>query len=309
MGMKQYTVVDLSSLLPGPFCSSLLSRFSFKILKIEDKRNADPLRQLWPTTNGVSVAYQALNKDKEIIEIDYKCEDDVEKLKTYIKKSDVLIENFRPGRMDKLSLGYEECLRINPTLVYCSISGFGQSHALSKKPAHDINILGLSGYLASGNCMTIPPIQIADIFTAYEASIQILASLLTSLPKKLDISMLSSLSLASNLTNTIEDHLKRPLSREEFILWGAYPCYHIYQTKDHKYMALGAIEPIFWQDFCTHIKREDLSEEQFNVKPTIIDGIQHQIASKTQKEWIDDDIDCFTPIYTYIESKQHGIVS
>ena len=306
--MKTYKIVDLSSLFPGPFSSHLLSRFSFEITKIEDQRNADVMRQMWPTTGGISVAYQALNKGKQIVEIDYKNDSDITKLKQNIKESDVLIENFRPGRMDKLGLSYQECVKIHPKLIYCSISGFGQNHPLSKKPAHDLNILGLSGYLSLGSKPSVPPLQIADIITAYEAALAIVTSLLDGGPARLDISMLAAITQAAILTNSIEQHIKRNLTVEEFILWGTCPCYAIYQTKDKKYMALAAVEAPFWSDFCSRVGLQKAINHQFDPDNHLLSQIQEIIASKKQEEWVREDLDCFTPIYSYLESKKHGLI-
>lgn len=303
-----YKILDLSTLLPGPFAAHLLQEYDFQVTKIEDLRSSDPLRQMWPTDAGVSVAYTEINAHKNVIRIDYRKDEDMEKLRGLIRESDVLIENYKPGRMDKLGLGYEECKVLNPKIIYCSISGFGSGHPLSALPAHDLNVLGYSGYLALQNAFRIPAIPFADVITSYEAAVQILVSLLKGESTHITVSMMQSIIKASAFVTAPIAHLNRDLETHESVLWGEYPCYALYKTKDDKYMALAAIERSFWGDFCNATGLDAIGNNQFVPSPEVRKQIGDVIATKTQQEWTDLHIDCFTPVLTYLESKSLGYV-
>jgi len=304
----KYKILDLSTLLPGPFAAHLLQEYDFQVTKLEDARNSDPLRQMWPTKEGVSVAYQSINNNKNIIRIDFRKEEDIEKIRQLIIESDVIIENYKPGRMDKLGLGYDECKDINPKVVYCSVSGFESNHPLSALPAHDLNVLGYSGFLALQNSYRIPAIPFADVITSYEAAVQILVSLLKGESKHITVSMMRSIIKASTFVTAPVAHINRELETHESILWGEYPCYTLYKTKDEKYMVLAAIERSFWGDFCNATGLNEIGNNQFVPSPEVREQIGRVISTKTQEEWTAMHIDCFTPVLTYLESKSLGYV-
>jgi crotonobetainyl-CoA:carnitine CoA-transferase CaiB-like acyl-CoA transferase len=304
----KYKILDLSTLLPGPFAAHLLQEYNFQITKLEDMRNSDPLRQMWPTKEGISVAYQSINNNKNIIRIDFRKEEDIEKIRQLIGESDVVIENYKLGRMDKLGLGYEECKELNPKIIYCSVSGFGSNHPLSSLPAHDLNVLGYSGFLALQNAYRIPAIPFADIITSYEAAVQIVVALLEGVTKHITVSMMQSIIKASAFVTAPITHLNRDLEIDESILWGEYPCYTLYKTKDGKYMVLAAIERSFWGDFCNATGLNEIGNNQFVPSREIREQIGKVIATKTQQEWTTMNIDCFTPVLTYLESKSLGYV-
>lgn len=303
-----YKILDLSTLLPGPFAAHILQEYDFEVTKVEDLRNSDPLRQLWPTEGGVSVSYSQINEGKKIVRVDYRKESDMQTIRELVSQTNVLIENYKPGRMDKLGFGYAECLALNPNIVYCSISGFGHDHPLSALPAHDLNVLGFSGFLSFQKSFRIPSIPFADIITSYEAAVQILAALTQGKSKHLHVSMMRSIVKASSFVIAPMKHLNRELDADEFVLWGEYPCYALYKTKDEKYMALAAIERSFWGDFCSATDLIELGSDQFDTTPNIREHIGQVIATKTQKEWTDMHIDCFTPVLTYLESQTLGYV-
>lgn len=306
--MKIYKIVDFSTLLPGPFASFLLTRFGFEVTKVEDSRNADLLRRMQPTEGGISVFYKAINKTKKIIDIDYRSGKDIETIKQLITESDVVIENFKPGRMDKFGLSFEDCRKINPNILYCSITSFGKNHPWQGKPVHDLNILGLTGYLSFFNNVQIPSLPLADFITSYEVSLQVLAHLLQSRSTHLTISMFETFLQTLTLIHSAEAHLKRSLKREEFLLWGSYPCYRLYNTEDNKYMALAALEPAFWADFCTAVNLVSLVDKQFDTSEEVRKEIEKKIAGKSQKYWLEAKINTFTPVLTYHESKKLGLI-
>lgn len=306
MESKQIKLLDLTTLLPGPFTSYLLSRNNIKVTKIEDLKNSDPLRQMWPTQGGVSVSYQAINRGKEVVNVDFRQDRDLDKIRELIKNTDVIVENYKPGRMDKIGFGFEDCLKLNPKIVYCSIVGYPRNHPLYTSPAHDLNVLGLCGYLNFNNSFQVPALPLSDIFTSYEASLAILSALLNGGSKKLEISMLESILNASIFISSVENNLKRDIKAEEFALWGNFPCYSLYKTSDKKYMVLAALEPAFWSDFCNQTGLTELDNCQFDSKAK--SKITEKIKTKTQKEWFEMKIECFTPVLTFWESKNLGYV-
>ncbi|OGK56996.1 hypothetical protein A3J15_01605 [Candidatus Roizmanbacteria bacterium RIFCSPLOWO2_02_FULL_38_10] len=306
MGNKKIIIIEFASLLPGPFATYLLDKQLFEINKIEDVRNPDQLKHLKPTQNGVSVVYNEINRNKKNIQVDFRSDTGAKKITDLVKQADILVENHKPGRMNKLGFGYQDCLKINPKLIYISVTGFGQKHPLSQFPAHDLNILGLSGYLLFNNNSLIPPLPLADIFSSYHCALSILSALIGNRPQYIDLSMLDIFIKSSTLITTIMKHRQGPLEQDDFILWGSYPCYHIYKTQDKRLMVLSAIEPMFWSDFCNEINRVDLIGRSLD--PNACAEIESIISAKPQKYWIEKKINSFTPVLSYLESQKLGYV-
>lgn len=306
-------VLDLSTLLPGPLSTKLLQDVGAHVTKVESPISPDLLKTIKPTQNGVGVAYDFINNQKTIEFLDLRNSEDKSKFLELIKETDVLVENFRPGRLLKMGLGYEDLKKINPNIIHCSITGYGYEHPLSQKAAHDLNILALSGYLDYQSRITlqpfIPPIQIADVLTGYHAALSILAYKAQNKSGWLDISMLDSMKHAYTLLQPAENYLNRDIKAEEMPLWGSYPCYRVYQTKDEKYVVLAAVEPHFWQDFCTANGLEDLKEQQFSLDSEVKIKLENLFHSKTREEWalVENDY-CLTPVYSYLEAKEKSII-
>ncbi|MEI7578416.1 MAG: CaiB/BaiF CoA-transferase family protein [bacterium] len=307
-------IIDLSSLLPGPLAASILGELGSEIIKIEHDANFDLLRNLQPTENGISVIYQELNKNKKLIRLDLRSDQGKAQILEEVRSADAIIENFRPHFLDKMGLGYQDLIKINPNLIYCSITGYGYEHPLSKKAAHDINILAVSGYLdyqsRYSEEMPLPPVQIADVITSYQAVNKILATKITGKATWLDISMLQAMQHLFTLTAPAEAKLEHNIAPNEMPLWGKYACYHIYKTKDDRYMVLAALEPAFWYDFCTTNKLTDYSQHNFSTSETVISLIQNIIAQKTLAEWVAEDNNyCLSPVYSYLEAKKLGFIN
>ena len=298
-------ILDLSTLLPGPLASKLLLDIADEVIRVENPMNIDLLKTIKPTNNGVGVAYCSLNKNKTIKYLDFRKPEDKEKLIGIIQTCDVLIENHRPGRLDKMGLGYEDSKKYNNKLIYCSITGYGYNNRLSQYPAHDLNILALSGYLDYQNrsCPpSIPPCQIADVLTSYNAVVQILKKLYKHEAGWLDVSMLDSVKNLFEIVGTTEQYTQKNISPDEMPLWGAFPCYKLYKTKDSKYVALAAIEPQFWNDFCIDNHCEDMTEQQYSLDREVISRIEGIISAKNRDEWgTYGTAYCLTPVYSYLE--------
>ena len=292
-------VLDLSRLLPGGFCSLLLSDFGADVLKVEDTRLGDYVRWSPPHHSGVersasSALFLALNRGKRSIRLDLKTDGGREVLLRLARESDVLLESFRPGVMDRLGVGYERLREANPGLVYCAITGYGQDGPYRERSGHDLNYLGLVGLLGLTGERDGPPVQpggqIADIGGgAQMAAFAILAALRerdrSGQGQLVDVSMADG--ALSWLAMVAAAHFANGATarRGEIPLGGALVCYRPYACADG-WVTLGALEPKFWQAFCRGVGREDLIERQFDApgSPTHSE-VEAIFAARTRAEW------------------------
>ena len=292
-------MLDLSRLLPGPYCSLLLADLGMEVLKVEDLELGDYMRKMGPVRKQDSAYFLAVNRNKKSMTLNLKVIEGKEIFYKLINSYDVVLESFRPGVMDRLGIGYEELKKRNPRLILCSLSGYGQDGPYRERSGHDINYIGLGGILeligTKDEAPVIPGVQIADLAAGgMMSAIAILAAVVhrqeSGEGQYLDISMLdgviSWLSMHAG-KYFMDEELPE---RGEMILAGRYACYHVYHTKDGRYMSLGALEPKFWESFCEAIGRRDLVLKQFiegEERLRLIEEIQRLFETKTQKEWVD----------------------
>ncbi|HEY4281310.1 MAG TPA: CaiB/BaiF CoA-transferase family protein [Conexibacter sp.] len=294
-------VLDLSRLLPGPFCSLLLADLGADVLKVEDTGAGDYVRWTPPYVEGAegsarSAIFLALNRNKRSLRLDLKAEQGREVLLRLVRGADVLLESFRPGVLDRLGVGYERLKRENPGLVYCAITGYGQDGPLRDRAGHDMNYLGLGGLLALTGDADGPPVQaagqIADIGGgALMAAVGILAALRerdrSGEGQLVDISMTDgALSwLAMIAAQQLNDPAGTSLRRGMLPLSGSIVCYRPYACADG-WVTLGALEPKFWQAWCRGVAREDLIERQFDQPGSDAHReVQAIFATRTRAEW------------------------
>jgi len=254
-------VVDLTNLLPGPFCTMILSDLGAEVIKIERPPLGDPIRKIMP---GV---YEAVNRNKKSLSLNLKNEKAKEVLLKLIKQGDVLIEGFRPGVLERLGFGYKEVRNFNEKIIYCSISGYGQGGPYTSLPGHDINYLGLSGVLSISGDPKGPPapwggVQVADLCVSMYAVVSIIAALhgreKSGQGDYLDVSMADCL-LAWAGPRIGEYYGSGKPSKEKFMGRGAYGAF---QTKDGKYLTIGCVEEEFWRNLCNLLGREDLIQKE-----------------------------------------------
>jgi alpha-methylacyl-CoA racemase len=275
-------VLDLSRLLPGGFCSLLLADFGAEVVKVEDTGMGDYIRWSPPYYEGAhetarSALFLSLNRNKRSIRLDLKHERGREVLLALVRDADVVLESFRPGVLDRLGVGYERMREENPGIVFCAISGYGQSSPKRDASGHDMNYLGLIGLLGLTGEPGGGPVQsagqIADIGGgALMAAFGIMAALRErdGSPRSpgsgegqfVDVSMADgslawlAMVAASYFADGNVPH------RGDLPLAGALVCYRPYECADG-WVSLGALEPKFWQAFCRGVGREDLIERQF----------------------------------------------
>jgi crotonobetainyl-CoA:carnitine CoA-transferase CaiB-like acyl-CoA transferase len=314
-------VLDLTRLLPGPYCSVLLADYGADVIKVEDPKNGDYARWYEPRVNDdQSAMFISLNRNKRSITLDLKDEKDKNAFISLVKTADVLIESFRPGVMDRLGLGYEELKVHNPKLIYCAITGYGQTGPYAKEAGHDLNFLSYSGLLhlqgAPNDKPLIPSVQIGDIGGgALMAAVGILLAIIdvkkSNTGQFVDISMLDgALSWMHTILPNYWTSGALP-NRGELVLNGGKACYEIYRTKDDRFISVGALEYKFWKNFCKVINKEELIDqldEPLEQQRIMKQEVQAVIQQKTLTEWLElfKGIDtCVSPVLTPEEVTDH----
>jgi len=292
------TILDLSRLLPGPYCSMILADLGANVIKIESHLLGDPTRMVPPHVGAQSCYFLSVNRNKKSIALNLRRAAGRQVFLEMAREADVIIEGFRPGRAKRLGIGYEDVQALKPDIVYCSLSGYGQDGPLRDRPGHDINYAALAGLLdllsLPGKEGVLPGVQLADMAGALFAAIGILAALGARDRRGegayVDASMFDgALSLATFAAAPLmgEEPLSDP--RLEY-LTGSFPCYNVYRTKDERRMTLGALEPVLWSDFCEAIGRRDLVPKQFpheSEREAVISELQHVFVERTRAEWIE----------------------
>jgi alpha-methylacyl-CoA racemase len=292
-------VLDLSRLLPGGFCSLLLADFGADVVKVEDTGMGDYVRWAPPYYEGAddsakSALFLALNRGKRSIRLNLKTDGGREALLRAVAEADVVLESFRPGVLDRLGVGYEAMRAVNPAIVYCAITGYGQDGPLRDRSGHDMNYLGLVGLLGLTGEADGPPVQpagqIADLGGgALMAAFGILAALRerdrTGEGQLVDVSMADgALSwLAMVAARYLADGVVP--GRGQLELAGGLVCYRPYACADG-WVTLGALEPKFWQAWCRGVGREDLVEHQFDAPGSPAHGeVEAIFAARTREQW------------------------
>jgi crotonobetainyl-CoA:carnitine CoA-transferase CaiB-like acyl-CoA transferase len=298
-------VLDLSRLLPGGFCSLLLADYGADVLKVEDTGLGDYIRWAPPRYDGVepsaaSALFLSLNRGKRSMRLDLKVREGREVLLRLVREHDVLLESFRPGVLDRLGVGYERLREENPGLVYCAVTGHGREGPDRDRPGHDLNYLARGGLLGLSGEAGGPPVpaagQIADIGGgALMAAFGILAALhereRSGEGQLVDVSMTRG--AQSWLAMVAARHFADGAvpRRGELELAGGLPCYRPYECADG-WVALGALEPKFWQALCTGLGRDDLLDRQMD--PAVGTELAAIFAARTRAEWaaFDDEHGC-----------------
>lgn len=307
-------VLDLSRYLLGAYPSLYLADFGARVIKVEDTKSGDYCRQEEPLLKGESYYHYALDRNKESVSFNLKDPEVLEAFYQLVISADVLIENYRPGVAKRLGIDYETLSKINPRLIYCSLSAYGQDDPRSLSPLHDINIVAQTGFydLNGGNIALVPPADFASAMVALQG---ILTSLfqrnLTNKGAHIDVSMYSSLVWWNAMLDSRWFFFGQdfPSTKREYPSIG----YNIYQTKDGGLVAFGFYESNFWNEFCHDIGCDELCDTLKDTQEENPQGyakIQEIAASKTHKEWIDwtqDGKHPITPIYNKTEAVQYCI--
>lgn len=316
--LQGITVIDFTRLLPGPLGMHLLSQLGAKVIKIESPKRLDYTRFYEPKIGDGSLMFHAMNHSKEQVIIDYETEEGYQKISDLIATADVLIEQFRPGAMASFNLDFETVKKVNPNIVYVSVTGYGQNGDLHTKAGHDINYLATAGLLDlnrdSQGKPVIPGFQIADIaggsyMLLSACTSGLLAQKLQNKPQYIDLSLLDATiplnAIAHSMSQGGASYKKTP------ILSGMLVNYNVYECLDGKWVALGALEPKFWNAFCEMVDKPDWKRK---TDMELIDGIFSKkdlellFKTKTRDEWarLTKDYDtCLSPILEIEEVIDH----
>ncbi|UYP45949.1 Formyl-CoA:oxalate CoA-transferase [Candidatus Lokiarchaeum ossiferum] len=321
-------ILDLTRLLPGPYCTMILADLGAKVIRIEEPNFSYPTSVPCYQKGNIKqpIFDTILMRNKESIRLNLKKSDERAKFLVLAQTADVIIEGFRPGITKKLGIDYNTVRKLNQQIIYCSLTGYGQSGPHSDFPSHDINFAGLSGNLFVPYQKTeknqgqehkppqLPMYQISDISGGFYSAIGILGAIIERRNNSdhkgqyIDISMLDSafafnpLGIASVLANNLK-------SLSNFN--GNTPNYTIYRTKDGKYMAIGSLEQKFWFQLCDTLGLSEL-KSQLNVledeKEKIYSLLSQKFSTKTQEEWksIFHKVQaCVSPVLEYSEAINH----
>src|SRR6266496_1289140 len=258
-------VLDLTRLLPGPMATLHLADMGADVIKIEDTEAGDYSRAMGhvrgagnPGAAPMSDFFRLVNRNKRAIRLDLKNPKGCEVFLRLAKKADVVVEGFRPGVMAKLGLGYEALAAVNPRLVYCSITGYGQDGPYADRAGHDINYIGYAGVgaqIGTADAPVVPNFQIADLLGGGLSPVMgILAALIDARSsgrgRHVDVAMTDAVFAHAvfPLLGFLENG-RAPL-RGSGMLDGGLPCYNVYRTRDARWMAVGALERKFWETLC-----------------------------------------------------------
>ena len=283
-------VVDLSRLVPGPYATMILADFGAEVVKVEAPGIGDYARSFEPMMDKESAIFYAFNRNKKSVVLDLKKDEDREKFLKLVKGADVLVESFRPGVMDRLGLGYERISSINPKIVWCSISGFGQDSPYKHMPGHDLNFVALGGVLdlTGYDRPAMLGTQLADLGSALWAVIAILMALrrreATGRGDFIDVSMLDT--VVSWLHIPVAEYAGFGYPPERGKTWptGRYPSYCIYRAKDG-FVAVAGLEEKFWEDICRAIGREDLIPYHQSDEAWVKEELEKEFMKRTVEEW------------------------
>ena len=292
-------IVDLTRLYPGPFGTQLLGDLGAEVIKVEDKNSPDYIRFFPPVFVKEGAGYICVNRNKKSFALDLRSDRGKELFFKLVEKSDVVVEQFRPGVLDKMGLGYEKGRACNPRIIYCSITGFGQTGPYANIPGHDLNYMGLAGISdiigPRGKDPVVPGIQVADVAGGGLMSvIGILAAVVgretTGRGQHVDVSMFDGiLPFMGMIYSNFKAGGGLP-DRGNMFLAGALVCYDIYRTKDNRFMTLGALEFKFWKRFCELIDKQEWTDKQFvqgDEKIRIRAELEKIFQSKTRDEWVE----------------------
>ncbi len=300
MALQGIKVIDLTRLAPGPYCTMVLGDLGADVIRVEEPGGGRMARERGGETDAADAqrrtAFNALNRNKRSIALNLKNDDAREVLHKLCQDADVFIEGFRPGVVSRLSCDYETLSAINPRLVYCSLSGYGQDGPYSDLVGHDINYISVGGALGVIGSPEVGPAIPMNIIADFaggglHAAMAIMAALLarthTGRGQTVDIAMSDGAGylLASMLSEYFSSGTVP--TPGDTALNGSAPYYNVYRCKDGKFLSVGCIEPWFWSTLCQAIGREDLIEGQFNSAnfKSVVGDLRSTFAQRDREDW------------------------
>ena len=313
-------VLDFTGLLPGPFGTRLLADMGAEVLRVEAPVRPDMVRIMPPfDSDGLSACHASLNRNKGAIAIDLKTPEGLEIVRSLVKEYDVVVEQFRPGVMSRLGIGYEELKAINPKLIYCAITGYGQNGVYRNRAGHDLNYLAVAGimdYTGRQEAGPLPlPIQAADVTGGLYAVGGILAAVIhrlnTGEGQMVDISLTdAAFSLQALTAPPALVGNEQPKPETDGLNGGSF--YDCYRTADNRFLSIAGLEPQFFSGFCMAIEKPELLPLGISKQPDTVklvkSTIQDVIIQKPLSEWVAlfSALDvCVEPVLTFAEACEH----
>ncbi len=322
--LSSLKILDFSTLLPGPFATMLLADLGADVLRVEAPGRPDLVRAMPPFDGDTSAWHAVLNRSKRSLALNLKQPGAVEVVKRLVAAEgggyDIVLEQFRPGVMARLGIVYPALRAVNPNVIFCSVSGFGQTGPYQAHASHDNTIMALSGIMSYTGHRTCGPValgvQVADMGGgSFGAILGILAAVIQRLQtgegQRVDVSMLDmALAWQAHLASQYLVGGETP-DREQMPLNGG-AVYDYYETQDGRFLSVGSLEPKFWQGFCAAIGRPDLVgpglQADWAIQQQVKGEVRAVIAQKTLAEWtaVFDPLDvCVEPVLTVPEALQH----
>lgn len=319
--LRSLRVLDFTTLLPGPYATLLLADLGADVVRIESPDRPDLMRLTPPYDDtGTSAGYAWVHRSKRSVTLDLKHPQAALVVRRLVHHYDIVVEGFRPGVMQRLGLDYETLAAENPALIYCSVTGYGQTGPYRERAGHDLNYQALSGLLSHSGRREVGPVPsgvpLADVAGGLFAALAILAVVVhrqrTGEGQYLDLALLDTTIAFDGLAvSGLLGAGHRPGYETEPLNGGSF--YDCYRTRDGRYLAVAGLEPKFWEGFCEAIGRPDLAPYGYNVWDAAVQQrlkkeIQQVIASRTLAEWqvvfAERDV-CVEPVLTLDEMAQH----
>jgi len=328
-------VIDLTRLLPGPLATKHLLELGAEIIKIEGPAGTgqdDGTRSMWQTREEAGAGtpglfFRELNAGKQLRRLDLQLEADRAQLLDLARDADVLIEGFRPGVMDRLGVGWAVVRAVNPRLVMCSITGYGQRGPWAGRAGHDINYIAMAGVLQQvvslDGAPALPNFQIGDLLGGTQAAVAgVLAGLVgaqrSGQGRYVDVSMTHEVwrhQVIARMTLAAMGHAAPP---GHDLLSGGVPCYGVYRTGDGRALAIGALELKFWRALCETLGRPDWAKRHWSLGQKVGGDdavalraeLQVLLATQTMAHWSDlfEVADCcVTAVLSPEEARDHPL--
>ena len=319
LALEGIRVLDLSRLLPGPYCTMLLADFGAEVIKIEEPKLGDYSRTFPPFLKDFGYWHLQLNRNKKSVTLDLKSDVGRQQFLELVRTADVVVESYRPGVLQKLGVDYEVASKMNPKIRYCSLSGYGSKGPLAQQADHDIGYVSLAGITAMSGEGTgdkvgkpaIPGVLMADMNAALSAGMAIMIALRhaerTGEGQEIDISLY-------NVAMTLMPGAASLYFGSGFVaqrgnnwLTGANANYNIYATKDGRYVSVGCLEKKFWTNLCHALERADMIDLVDDAKnhPYLEQQLAQEFAKRTMAEWeayLAGKDTCVTPVLNFDEA-------
>ena len=294
--LRGIRILDLTQLYPGPLATMMLADMGAEVVRLEHPSRPDNVHHLPPFIGKESAAYLTLNRSKRSLALDTAKEEGRKVFFDLVRTADVVVEQFRPGVLDKIGIGYDQAVPFNPRIIYVSITGFGQDGPYRQKAGHDINYISLAGLLSQvkkGEEMVLPGFQTADVVGGgYMSVIACMAALWhrekTGKGQRVDVSMTDSvmpmitLQLAQYWGSQGDTEIMNPFD-------GSFPFYGVYECADGKHVSLGALEQKFWSGFCQMADKPEWLSLQFSMgeeRRKVREEVAGLFKTKQRNEWL-----------------------